>query len=431
MRFALIGYPLGHSMSKTIHETVFAWHGLDATYAFEPMAVLDERAMERLKAKYDGWNVTIPHKQKIIPYLDGLDDSAIRYGAVNTVLNRNGQLIGYNTDAWGFVYGLRRQGLSLADKRILLLGAGGAAGVAAGVAAKDAGEVHILSRTQSRARALANRWPEHVRAVERPEGPYDGIINTTPAGMWPRTHDCAVIDELIAGAGFVYDCIYNPVVTPLVLKARAAGKVGFSGVDMLIGQAIRAQQIWLGGTTDRVDELRAQLLTSLKRDFPLPTVLIGFMGCGKSTVGKILAEKLGCASVDLDAQIETQGMPIPDIFRLYGEEEFRRRECETLAEALRSGGVIAAGGGLVTWEESRRLLRENACRVIYLDTPFEEAYARIRGTDRPKIRHADAEQVRALYEARIPLYQAAADATVTSGATPEDTAARIADMLRD
>lgn len=270
--FALTGYPLGHTMSPPLHQRLFAMAGREGEYQVLeiPPEELSSQVEELLAL--DGFNVTIPHKLGIIPYLDELSNSARRYGAVNTV-KCGEKSIGYNTDVDGFVRALAEAGVELKNKRVLVLGAGGAGRMMAIESCLGGCDVVVAIRMSSvpRAEALA----ADIRAL-RPdakiriclmdellpligeEGGFDLLCNATPVGMYPKTDAMPAQEEVIKACGCVFDAIYNPGRTRLLEVAQRHGIPTVGGMSMLVWQAVAAHEIWDG---DRYDPGDIQKLT--------------------------------------------------------------------------------------------------------------------------------------------------------------------------
>lgn len=249
--FALIGWPLGHSLSVPIHRALMRRAGIDGDYILKEIAPEDlPRAVGELK-KLDGFNVTIPHKIEILPYLCALGEKAELFGAVNTVAVKDGQLYGENTDCLGFLKGLQIAGMKL-EGRVLLCGAGGAARMAAFEAAMAGAELTIAARSVQKAEALAAEVQKKTGktaaacALRAADGSFDLIVNATPCGMFPHTDECPLGETVIARAKGVFDMIYNPQETKLLATARAAGAKTANGLTMLAGQAAAAETIWNG-----------------------------------------------------------------------------------------------------------------------------------------------------------------------------------------
>ena len=253
-KFALIGHPLGHSMSPLIHEKLFALSGIsDASYELIDIAPENIGESRGLLEELRGLNVTIPHKQAVISLVDELAESAQRYNSVNCISNDNGKLVGYNTDCDGF---LRSAELLPIGGNVAILGCGGVGRMIAIETALHGGNITLAVIPQDfknaqflMAEVLAKCSTACVRIVDISEldGSYDLLINATPVGMFPKVDACAVSDNVIENSLSVFDVIYNPTETLLMKKARAMGKTAVGGASMLVYQAVKAHEIWYGG----------------------------------------------------------------------------------------------------------------------------------------------------------------------------------------
>lgn len=398
--FFLLGQKLGHSFSKPIHEGL----GL---YEYALKELPDEAALAAFvqSRAFRGCNVTIPYKQTVMPLCDEIDPKAAAIGSVNTLVNRGGRLVGYNTDYDGFAGILRRKNIQLAGRRVMILGTGGTAKTA-GAVARDAGAASIT---------FASRHPAGDGQVTydtaRRLADTQVLINTTPAGMYPDNNGLPIDPAVFPNLCAVADVIYNPLRSQLVYAARTLGLPHTGGLAMLVGQAVEAARLFTGqpiadSETDRLlAEMRARLCG---------LVLVGMPGCGKSRLGKVAARKLKMPFADLDRVLEKQeGRRIPDIFATDGEAAFRRMESAVVAAETAAGGqVLATGGGVVTQPGNLPMLAQNAV-VIFIDRPVEELHV---GHGRPLSPNSEA--VRRLYNERLPLYQQVADATVKNGKRP-------------
>ncbi len=417
--FGLIGCPLGHSLSPLIHERIMSVMGIPGEYRLyqiEPEALPAE--LPKLLAALDGFNCTIPHKEAVIPFLERLAPSASLYGAVNTVQGR----VGHNTDGAGFA----ACRVPMKGHRVCVLGAGGVARVLAVEAVRaGARELVIKARTPARAEKLAEEIRKQgfqaVSTASFNGGPVDCdvFLNGTPLGMWPETGGIPCTPEELEGAKAVYDTVYNPTATRLVLQAKSRGIWARGGLDMLFWQAVAAQKIWnpgldFGKFQAELDGVRHGLAEEVLRIGPVKLVLTGFMGSGKTHVGRMLAEAASLPFADLDELIAAKaGQSISEIFASQGEAGFRRLEREVFLERLQRPGaeVLAAGGGTLLQPGMAEAVHSAAALVIYLDVPLDEALARI-GSDsgRPLLGEAPK-----LYAERRPLYEQAADLKVDSG----------------
>ena len=253
-KYGLIGHPLGHSMSPLIHEKLFALSGI-SDYSYELIDIAPEELTSRMDELKElrGFNITIPHKTAIIPFADELSESALRYNSVNCISNNGGRFIGYNTDCDGFLRSA--EALPLGGK-VLLVGCGGVGRMIAIEAALHGAELTIAVIPQDiktaqlvMAEILAKCSGANVRIcrVSDIEGSFDLLINATPVGMYPKTENCAVSDEIIANCSSFFDVIYNPTETLLMKKARALGRTAVGGASMLVYQAVKAHEYWYGG----------------------------------------------------------------------------------------------------------------------------------------------------------------------------------------
>jgi len=406
LRCGLLGEKLGHSFSPAIHAML-------GDYEYRLIELRPEELEPFLRRReFDGLNVTIPYKKTVLPLCDELTEAARRVGSVNTIVKRpDGSLLGHNTDCDGFVWLLRKAGVDLAGKKVLVLGSGGAsAAVQAALRESGAGEVAVVSREGEN--NYVNLYARHADAAV--------LVNATPVGMYPHTGVSPVELDGLPALEAVFDVIYNPARTRLLLDAESRGLVTANGLGMLVAQAAAASERFTGraaaeGTVERI-------LAAVGRD-TLNLLLIGMPGCGKSTVGAALAEKLGRRFVDLDAQIAARaGLSIPEIFAREGEEGFRRREHEVLYDFGKGSGlVIAAGGGVVTRPENIGGLRQNS-RVIWLRRDLEKL-----PTDGRPLSLAHPPE--ALWRVREPLYRAAADWEIDNNGAVEETVRAILEAM--
>ena len=391
MEYGLIGEKLPHSFSKEIHERL-------ADYDYQLCELTPAQLPEFLQMRqFKGVNVTIPYKQAVIPYLDEVDEKAAAIGAVNTIVNREGRLYGYNTDYDGMVALIRHAGLSLAGKTVLILGTGGTSKTAMAVA-KDLGAASVQRVSRSGAEGAIS-YEEAARL------PVQILINTTPSGMYPDLDGQPMDLSRFGWLEGVLDAVYNPLRTRLVLQARDNGARGQSGLYMLVAQAAAACELFLGKSlpeTALQDAYRA--IHGEKQNI----VLTGMPGSGKSTVGKLLAAQMGRELIDTDeAIVQKAGMPISEIFAQKGEDYFRCLESEVIAEAAkRTGVVIATGGGAILRAENVRRLRQNG-RIYFLDRPVEDI---VPTADRPLA--LDEEALRRRYAERYPRYTTTADTVI-------------------
>ena len=411
MEYGLIGEHLPHSFSAVIH-------GMIAPYTY----TLEELAPEALDAfmtekAFRAINVTIPYKQAVIPYLSEISPRAQAIGAVNTIVNHDGQLMGYNTDFGGMKALAERLGLDFKDRKVLILGTGGTSKTARAVAeSSGASAVYRVSRSgREGALTYEEAYAAHSDAQI--------IINTTPCGMFPRADACPIeLDRFDALEG-VIDAIYNPLRTRLVLEAQKRGIRAEGGLYMLVAQAVLAAEYFMDTSLDSglIPAIYGRLAAEKEN-----IVLTGMPGGGKTTIGKLLARDLGRPLLDVDACIvEKAGMPITDIFAQFGEPYFRDLETEVIRElSTRNGLIISTGGGSPLRQQNVDALRSNG-RIWFLDRPLE---ALLPTDDRPLANSA--EKIRALYAARYEIYCRTADEILPVNGTPQSTAEAIESRYR-
>ena len=400
MNCGLLGGKLGHSYSPQIHS-----HLGDYPYR------LIEKSSEEIEVfmkngEFTGLNVTIPYKSTVIPYCASLSPVAARLGAVNTIVRQeDGTLKAHNTDYFGFDTMLRRSGLSVTGKKVLVLGTGGTSKTAVAVLQDHGANVVIISRSgENNYTNLALHADASV------------IVNTTPVGMYPNNGSAPVrVDDFPRLEG-VLDVIYNPARTQLLLDAEKRGIVAMNGLLMLVAQAKESAE-WFTGkpiADEKINKIHAILRKQMEN-----IILIGMPGSGKSTVGQILAERTGKTFVDADALIqEKAGCTIPEIFATQGEAGFRAIETQVLAEiGKKSGLVIATGGGCVTKEENYPLLHQNG--TIFC---LEREVSSLPTDGRPL---SQANALEEMYRIRKPMYARFADHCIVNNSAPENAASKI------
>jgi shikimate dehydrogenase len=404
-QFGLLGEKLSHSFSPLIH----GYLG-DYDYALYEVAPegLDRFMKER---RFDGLNVTIPYKQAVIPYCADLSDEAQRIGSVNTIVRDSGGLLhGHNTDYYGFCAMLERGGIDPARKKALVLGDGGAARTVR-AALEDLGAEEIVT--------ISRRGENHYGNIERHRDAQI-IVNTTPVGMYPDNGGSPLPLTGFERLSGVADLVYNPLRTKMLLEAERLGIPCVNGLVMLVAQAEAASSLFLNrpARSELVNNVFSAILEKTQN-----IALIGMPGCGKSTVGRMLAEKTGRPFADIDERIvKTAGKSIPEIFAADGEEAFRRLETRLLGdEAKRSGIVIATGGGVVTRPENLDLLRQNSL-IVYLKRELKELIQEGRPLSQTV-------GIEALAAQRLPLYERWSDRVVSVAETPKKTVTRIQEVI--
>lgn len=405
MEYGLIGEKLGHSFSKIIHEAL-------AGYTYE-LCPLGKEEVEPFFARreFKAVNVTIPYKEMALNCCDEVDPSAKEIGAVNTVVNRGGRLYGYNTDFSGFLYLLRRHGIEVKDKEVLILGTGATSkSLAAAARHEGAAKITLASRREGPGRVT------YEEAAKRKDTQV--ILNASPAGMYPDNEALPVDLDNYPRLSGVADVIYNPLRTNLVLAAKKRGIPAAGGLLMLTAQAKYAIEYFLGTRIEeeKIDEIYRSLLAQKAN-----IVLIGMPSSGKTSVGKGLARLLQRPFVDLDKEIEKEAKkPIPEIFAGYGEDYFRDLEEKITQRFAKEGGaVLSTGGGVVKRPQNILRLRQNGV-VFFLN---RRLYKLQTGGKRPL--SSDREAIRRLWREREPLYRGACDVVVPNNGRFKDAVIRI------
>ncbi len=395
MEYGCIGEHLTHSFSKEIHNCL-------ADYDYEIKEIpKDKLDAFMTAADFRAINVTIPYKQAVIPHLHWISDTAKKIGAVNTVVNRNGKLYGYNTDFFGMTALIEKNGIELENKKVLILGSGGTSKTAHAVAESlGAREIYIVSRQAGKGLiTYAEVYKSHTDA--------EVIINTTPVGMFPNPEaqpiDLGKFSRLLG----VVDAIYNPLRSRLVLEAQALGIKATGGLYMLVAQAAYAVEKFIEKplSRDEIDAVYGELLKQKQN-----IVLTGMPGSGKSTIGKKISKQTGRPFIDTDALIvEKAGKTIPEIFEESGEAGFRKIESEVIREVSTIGGyIIATGGGAILKRENISNLKANG-RIHYIDRPLSWLTAT---SDRPL--SSNPEDLKKRYHERYDLYLATADRRISA-----------------
>ncbi len=446
---ALLGYPTEHSLSPLIHNNLAYMTYTDMAYTtFEPEK---NRLGDAVKGAFalgiKGLNVTVPYKEQVIPFLAGIDPLAKAIGAVNTLVLREDGYHGYNTDISGFTRELQLNGIRLDSANVVILGAGGVArAIAFACVNEGAARTVILNRSVEKAQNIVNDIKDYFgdtangRIEARPLEDSERLdinnillVQTTNVGMYPNNDDILLKESVLYDKAFFgFDVIYNPYDTAFIKKMRHKGKRAANGLPMLLYQAVEAYKMWFDVEITRSMEsvLHARLKDALgykfeKKNRPgVPNkeniILVGFMGSGKTTLGKWIAKHTDRTLIDTDREIEAiKGCTVKEIFENEGEEEFRKLESEyleTLINEKRSGLVISVGGGTPVPEKNRELLKKVGT-VVYLRASAGELMKRLRyDVRRPLLQGKEGNDRRILIEEmlrkREPAYMAAANIVV-------------------
>lgn len=404
MKYYLIGEKLIHSLSQVIHGKM----GFDYTLKEIPRDKISEFMTSGTEC---GFNVTIPYKKDVLPYLSSVSETTKNAGCVNTVVKTDKEIKGFNTDVYGLKYLFKRKGVSLKGKNVLISGNGATAGTAQYICESDgAKRVERVSR-----RGLVNFENCYELFPDA-----EIIINATPVGMFPNDGETPVDLKRFKNLSFVADCVYNPLRTRLIQTAEQLGVNCSDGLPMLVAQAILSEKIWNGELTDDFDGVLNETEPLIKwlAEARENIVLIGMPSCGKSTTGKIIAEKLGRKFIDTDRLVAVKtGKSAGEYINAYGLSEFRKVESEVIASITDSGAVIATGGGSVLDDENVFALKKNG-RVFYI----ERELSHLSVKNRPVSQSRDLSE---LYRERKPVYEKTADYTVKFNENSRNCAERI------
>lgn len=398
--YGLLGEHLPHSFSPQIHLAL-------GNHDYNLFEVAPDNLESFMKEhNFKGINVTIPYKKAVIPYLDFVSPEAEKIGAVNTVTVRDGKLYGDNTDYFGFVYMLQKSGINVSGKKSVVLGGGGASATVQAVL-RDFGASEVVVVDLNTENNYQNLYLHYDAEI---------IVNTTPVGMYPHNLTSLVNLDDFKNITGVLDVVYNPLKTKLILDAEARNIPCSAGLSMLVAQAKKAHEIFFD---TQIDTSVCEKIENVLKMQMCNIVLIGMAGCGKSTIGKVLSEKLGKELVDTDEMIENvENMPIPEIIEKYGEVHFRN--CENAAVILAGREkecIIATGGGVITRPENYNPLKQNGI-IVFINRDADL----LPTNGRPL---SQMYGVKALYEKRMPLYRQFADIEIDGDGTVAEVAERI------
>ncbi len=394
MKYALIGEKLGHSFSKPIHE-MFG----NAEYGIVEIP-RDKLEDFILNSDYKGLNVTIPYKKDVMKYCDSLSDAASKIGSVNTLIRRGNQLIGDNTDIYGFLSSADSIGIDFKGKKTVIFGSGGTSNTVDYAVKSRGGRTVIISRNGENNYENLNL---HYDA--------DIVVNTTPVGMYPNFDNSICDLSWFNNLSGVIDVVYNPINTRLLQQAKALGIRHIGGLHMLVSQAKRAEELFFD---KEIDISVSSVLNELENDI-CNLVIIGMPGSGKSTIGKLIAKEFCMNYIDTDIEIERESkLTIPEIFEKYGELHFRNLESEAIKRAsVLKNTVISTGGGAILRDENRSNLKMNST-VVFIDRDLEK----LATGGRPLSKNLDA--IKAILDVRLPIYRELSDVIVSNNGSVED-----------
>lgn len=411
MKYGLIGEKLGHSFSKEIHERI-------ADYKYELCEVAKDDFDEFFKNRdFISINVTIPYKERVIPYLDYIDDIALSIGAVNTVVNKDGKLYGYNTDYYGLKSLIEKRNIDVENKKVLILGTGGTSKTATAVV-KTLGAKEIIYASING--EIGTFTYEEVLEKHTDS---EVIINTTPCGMYPNNDGLLIDINLFKNLIGVVDVVYNPLLTTILQNAKANNLKYASGLYMLVSQAVYASAIFQDKEVshDLIDEVFEEIYFQKQN-----IVLIGMPTCGKTTIGKKLAEELNKTFVDVDTLIEEEiQMPISEFLNKDNEKDFRDIE-EKIVEriAKMNNLIISTGGGVIKRQVNIERLKKNGV-VVFID---RDVNLLMPASDRPL--SSNLNDLKKLYNERYEIYKIAADIVVKNNTKINDVITKIIEEVK-
>ena len=412
MKYCVIGEKLTHSMSPQIHKAYFEYYKIDGSYCIQqiPMQEMLE-GCEKTLLSYDGMNVTVPYKEKIIKYLSGISEEAKSIGAVNTIVKSDGTLYGYNTDPYGFEGMLKVNSVKITDACFVILGSGGACKSVRYIL-KKRGAKSVIVATRDEEKGKSDGYITYDALKEYKA---DVLVNTTPVGMYPNVDGCPVSEDIIANFDTVVDIVYNPVYTKLLQTAVRLGKKAVGGLYMLVAQAMKSQEIWNNKVPDV--ELTKSVYNSLMKEYFSKNggniYLTGIMSCGKTTKGRKVAQKLGWEFVDADKYIEEiSGESIAQMFEK-GEDYFRNWESKAMYMlSQRKNLVVATGGGVVLRDVNVSAMKLSGI-IALIERNIDDIIANVNTETRPLLKDG-ADKLRKIYEDRKERYYNTCDVVIKS-----------------
>lgn len=439
----LLGNPVRHTLSPLIHNTLCECLGLDFCYL--PFEVEKDAVKSAVKGAYSlgiaGLNATVPFKETVMPELVDIDPAAKTIGAVNTLVRADGGYKGYNTDMEGLRQAVLSESISIKDRDVIVLGAGGASkAVVYMCVLEGAKSIYLLNRTLSKAESIADIINTHFgsdKVIPMELDKYDSLLDqsnekyivfqASSVGLHPHDEEALIADpKFYDHVEIGFDLIYNPANTRFMKFVRKHGGKAYNGLKMLLYQGIIAFSYWSGVELTKLMEYENVIYEKLYKAIYKTDniVLIGFMGAGKTTVGKRLAKKLGYSFVDTDEYIEArEDMKISEIFANKGEGYFRDLETTVIRELMEitSKTVFSTGGGMPVRKENARLLRLLG-DTVYLCATADEIYKRVgKSTNRPLLQCEDPKgKIKSLLSEREDAYSGCAIKKIDTGSLAPD-----------
>lgn len=402
--YALIGSNICHTISKELHTLMFSLKNINADYIIIDIDISEfEKAIIIAKTKLLGFNLTIPFKMLIHPFL--LNHNNLP--SINTV--RVSDMTGFNTDILGFADTIQKNKISFKNKKVLILGSGGLSSIMANFCLANGALVSIASRYPKNIKNKISNVkyiPYYIR------NDFNIVLNGTPIGMYPY-ENASPIQILPPNCSFVFDGIYNPPKTKLIKKAIYKKIKYSSGLSMLVMQAIYAHKIWFKSSFDDIEirmltrkTLGMLTVKRLKKNI----ILCGFMGSGKTSIGKILHKLTSLEIIDTDKLIETTiNMSIKEYFEQNDEKSFREIEHQIIKEVCsRKNIIISTGGGALTYDKNINILK-NSGVLFHINAPLSNILRNTKGNDKRPLLNGDYNNIKKLYKDRLKLYETHCD----------------------
>jgi len=436
--FAVVGNPVAHSKSPLIFNAAFKQKKINASYSAIKSENLVETINEMRIGNFCGFSITIPHKINAFKLVDEVDPLAEKIGAINTIVNEEGKLKGYNTDCIGAINALEGK-IRLGGKAVYVIGSGGAARAIIAGLVKEKAVVTVYARNRERAMTLAEEFSCSCRVLQEIDKKYDILINTTPVGMYPNTDEMPIPESALTKGKIVFDIVYNPLETELLKKAKKAKCKVIYGTEMFLEQAFEQFRLFTKKSPPK-RIMRGILLKQLKKEQKSinqtaknTLFLIGYRGTGKTCVGKAVAKKMKRVFVDADELLVARvGKNIPEIFAQEGENKFREYETDTLKEICKMKNVVVGcGGGVITREENIELMKKKGTICLLKSLP-EKIYERIYADkNRPALTDKDLyEEIVQMLEKRKEMYETAKDFEIDSTKSIDECADNIIELYK-
>lgn len=421
--YAVAGNPILHSKSPQLFSAAFQKENISAVYTRLHAESAKEVVQTVREIGIQGINVTAPFKESVIPFLDEICSDAKQIQSVNCIVVKNGKLVGYNTDFIGVLNSLSASGVSVAGKKCLVIGAGGAAKATVYALMREGGSVTVVNRSFDRAKTVA----DHFEVVAKPLKEVDKLLPHTDILISTIPFQDGVFNlSLLPKNATVFDAHYGN--SPLLDGAKNEELNTISGEEWLINQALPSFELFFNKKTDYAT-MKMGLTKKVLKKSPL---LVGFMMSGKTKIGREITKNNDIPFYDIDSMISAQEkLTITEIFTEKGEQHFRKIESAVLQECVGKKGVISSGGGIVVDHKNRAILKEHF-PVVWLFSSLSETIKRleyqggIERKSRPLLHGSDWKDiVEKLFNERLNLYAEVADVIVNTTEFRQERLAKI------